>query len=109
MTRPPPSLWAYTYRLLPPQAIERLTHLDEIFTREHREALAREGAWTARCVSDELVSHILVISDSPALDGDANRRLEAELHALRAGFARTEPMRIGEPGVAEPPGVPGAD
>jgi hypothetical protein len=43
------------------------------------------------------VTHVLVLSDTPDLDGDMNRRLEARLRELDVRFTVTLPMRIDEP------------
>lgn len=94
MTQPPRTLWAYTYRLDPPQTVTRLKAVRALLEREHAAALERTGTWEGRLVVDDRISHILVLSDSPQLDGEVNRRLESELRALDAAFALTVPMAI---------------
>lgn len=106
MTPSTRTLWAYTYRLDPPQTVTRLKAVRALLEREHTAALARTGTWEGRLVVDDRISHILVLSDSPQLDGDVNRRLETELRALEASFALTVPMAIGGELPAEPGPAP---
>ncbi len=104
MSLPPRVIWAYTYRLVPPQSAERLHKVKAMLAHEHREAVARDGTWEGRMVVDDRVAHILVLSDSPDLDLDVNKRLEAELRAIDSGFAVTVPLAVDRD---EPsPGVP---
>jgi hypothetical protein len=98
MTTAPRTLWAYTYRLEPPQSALRLRGVRVLLDREHLAAGTGLGTWEGRLVVDDRVSHILVLSDSPQLDGGANLRLEAALRDLDATFVLTVPMAIsGEP------------
>jgi hypothetical protein len=94
MTRPPRPLWAYAYRLLPPQTADRLKGIKALLEREHAEATRHESTWEGRLVVDERISHILVLTDSPELDLAANHRIESRLRALEADFALTVPMPI---------------
>jgi len=94
MSLPPRVVWAYTYRLTPPQPVERLRKVKAMLAKEHREAAARDGRWEGRMVVDDRVANILVLSDSPDLDRDVNRRLEAELRAIDSGFAVTLPFEF---------------
>ena len=94
MSIPPRGIWAYTYRLTPPQSAERLRKVKKLLALEHREATARDGTWEGRMVVDDRVANILVLSDSPDLDRDVNRRLEAELRAIDSGFAVTIPFEF---------------
>lgn len=94
MSLPPRVIWAYTYRLTPPQSAERLRKVKAMLAKAHRDAVARDGTWEGRMVVDERVANILVLSDSPDLDRDVNRRLEAELRAIDSGFAVTLPFEF---------------
>lgn len=94
MSLPPRVIWAYTYRLTPPQSASRLRKVKAMLVEEHREAVLREGTFEGRMVVDERVAHILVLSDSPDLDRDVNKRLEAELRAIDSGFAVTVPFAV---------------
>jgi hypothetical protein len=107
MSLPPRIIWAYTYRLTPPQSAARLRKVKALLVQEHREAVLREGTWEGRMVVDERVAHILVLSDSPDLGRDVNKRLEAEFRAIDSGFAVTVPFAVN--GNAPHPGAEAAD
>lgn len=94
MSVKPPVFWAYAYRLEPPQSVSRLKEIKALLEQEHRTAKDRSGTWEGRLVDDERVSHILVLSDTPDLTGDANRRLELALQAINARFNLTIPMVV---------------
>ncbi len=94
MSPPTRPIWAYTYRLVPPQSPERLRRIKALLEHEGRQAVLRDGTWKGQLVVDERVANILVISDSPKLDHEANVRLEAELRAIDAGFAVTVPLEV---------------
>jgi len=96
MTTTKPVIWAYTYKLDPPQSAERLNGIKELLDRESAAARKRAATWEARLVVDERISHILVLSDSPDLSSEANRRLEIELKALQAAYSLTVPMAVGD-------------
>jgi hypothetical protein len=91
-------LWAYAYQLLPPRATDRMTRILELVHQENADAVRDARPWTARLVAERQVTHVLVLSDTPDLDGDMNRRLEARLRELDVRFTVTLPMRIDEPG-----------
>lgn len=61
-----------------------------------KSASERDTVWEGRMVVEERVSHILVLSESPELDDETNRRIEAALHALDAAFAVTVPLAVGD-------------
>lgn len=104
MSTPPRTIWAYAYALSPPQSASRLRSLKALLDRERRAAGLRDATWEARLINDDRVSHILVISDSPALDGEANCRVESALRDIEVGFAVTAPRAIeDEPPAALPP------
>ena len=94
MSDKPSVVWAYAYRLEPPQSPARLKEIKALLEREHKTAKDRSGTWEGRLVDDERVSHILVLSDSPDLTGEANRRLETALSAINARFNLTIPMVV---------------
>lgn len=96
MTTTKPVIWAYTYKLDPPQSAERLNGIKELLDRESAAARKRAATWEARLVVDERVSHILVLSDTPDLTSEANRRLELELKGLAAAYSLTVPMAVGD-------------
>jgi hypothetical protein len=90
-------LWAYAYQLLPPRATARMNTIIELVDQENADALRNARAWTARLVAEPQVTHVLVLSDSPALDRDMNRRLEARLRELDVRFTVTLPLRVDGP------------
>jgi len=96
MSSSSPNLWAYTYRLIPPLAPERLRALRTLLAREQKAAKARDGVWQGRLVVDDRVSHLLVLSDSADLEDDINRRITAALRALDTTFAVTIPLAVGD-------------
>jgi len=49
-----------------------------------------------RVVLQQQVTHILVVSDSPAPHREANRRRETELKGLKVGFSITAPMAVAD-------------
>lgn len=94
MSPKPPVIWAYAYRLEPPQRLARLKEVKALLAREQSAAKDRRGTWEGRFVDDDRVSHILVLSDTPDLTGESNRRLEAELLAINARYILTVPMVV---------------
>lgn len=92
MTSPLTPLWAYTYKLVPPQSASRLKAIRALLAREHADAKTRDARWEGRLVVDDRISHILVVSESPELDLAVNQRIEAKLRALKADFELTVPM-----------------
>jgi hypothetical protein len=90
-------LWAYAYQLLPPRSTDRMRAIRELVNKENADALRNAGTWTARLVSEPQVTHVLIFSDTPDLDGAMNRRLEARLRELDLRFTVTLPMRVDEP------------
>jgi hypothetical protein len=112
MTPLPPLIWAYSYRLVPPQPAEILRKVKTLLDREHRDATKRDATWEGRFVVDERIAHILVLSDSPDLDLAVNHRIEAALRAIDAGYAVTVPLAVvADPAVdaAVPADIPPTD
>jgi hypothetical protein len=89
-----PVIWAYTYKLSPPLSVEKFREVKLVLEKERDAAKARSGTWEARLVADERISHILVLSDSPDLETDANRNLEQALKSLNAYYNLTVPMVV---------------
>ena len=93
------SLWAYAYEIVPPQPEDRLRTINLLLDRERADAKNRARTWESRVVVEEHVTHILVVSDGPEQDLDVNRRVEAELRDLRAGFSMTASMAVADESV----------
>lgn len=89
-----PVIWAYAYRLEPPQLASRLKSVKALLEREHRSAKERDGTWEGRLIVDDRVSHILVLSDTPDLSGTSNQRLEEALRGVQARYILTVPMVV---------------
>jgi hypothetical protein len=90
------SVWAYAYQIDPPRTPGRLDTVGAILAREQKDAGAGSRTWQGRLVSEEHVTHILIVSDSPAQDLEVNRRLEAALRDMELGFTVTAPMPVEE-------------
>jgi hypothetical protein len=88
------TLWAYAYQMVPPQAESRLHTIKTLLDHERSDARVGAGTWESRCVVEQRITHILVVSDSPDQDREINRRLEAELKELKAGFSITASMPV---------------
>ncbi len=97
------TLWAYAYEIVPSQAEDRLRAIQALLDEEHLNAKRNARNRGSRVVLEEKITHILVVTDSPDQKLEVNRRLEGELRKLRAGFAITVPMEVGDD--ATPPPV----
>ncbi|MHB1297348.1 MAG: hypothetical protein ACYC0B_02365 [Gemmatimonadaceae bacterium] len=87
-------VWAYVYQIHPPQPESALASVRMLLDREHAVSTDGAGRWEGRLVVEELVTHILVVSDNPDQTRAVNRELEAELTKLTSAFAVTSPMAI---------------
>ena len=88
------TLWVYGYEMIPPHDEEQMTAVRKLLDVENNEAKRAARTWTARLVTRQLATHVLIVTTSPELDVDINRRLEAELRALGGEFAATVPVPI---------------
>lgn len=93
----PAALWAYAYRMEPPQTEARMALIRALVDEENGEAKRGARKWTARLVVEPQVTHVLIVSDTPELLQEGNRKLEAELEASGVRFSLTVPMRVGGP------------
>ena len=97
------TLWVYGYEMTPPQPETQITAIRHILDRENNEAKRTARAWTARLVTRQQATHVLIVSATPELDLELNRKLEAELKALGSEFTVTVPMPIrSEAGAGDP-------
>jgi hypothetical protein len=87
-------LWAYGYELAPPVSRDRLEGVQAVLDRGHSAAGLTAGVWEGRFINGDHVTHILVVSDTPAQDLDVNRWLEAELVRLETAFSLTPPLEV---------------
>jgi hypothetical protein len=90
----PRTIWAYGYEIAPPLSQDRLRVIEALVKDEHSSATLGARTWEGRLVVQEQVTHILVVSDSPDQDLEVNRKLEAELRRLEAGFSVTMPLAV---------------
>jgi hypothetical protein len=91
---PSPKKWAYGYEISPPMTQVRLKAIEDLLEEEHANAKLQTRTWQGRFVVEEQVTHLLVVSDSPDQALEVNRRLEAELNRLEAGFSISPPMAL---------------
>ena len=92
----PKTLWAYDYRLLPPQTVGRMRGVRTLLNHAHQTAERGARTWSGRIVFEPLMTHILVVSDGPEQNREVNRELEAELKGLKVGFTLTASMLAGD-------------
>jgi hypothetical protein len=88
------TLWVYGYEMVPPQPEQHMAAVRKLLDRENNEAKRTARAWTARLVTRQQATHVMIVSTSPELDLEVNRKLEAELRALGGDFVVTVPMPI---------------
>lgn len=88
------ALWAYGYQLAPPVARDRLGGMQAILDAGHAEARERAQVWEGRFINGDHITHILVVSGTPAQDLDINRRLEAELMRLETVYSMSVSVEI---------------
>lgn len=90
------TLWVYGYEMVPPHHERRMTAIRGLLDRENLEAKRNDRTWSARLVTEQQATHVLIVSSSPELDLEINRNLEAELKALGGEFVLTVPMPISD-------------
>ena len=88
------TLWAYGYEMIPPHREDRMTAIRGLLDLENDAARREARTWTARLVTEQQVTHVLIVSASPELDLAINRKLEAKLRALGVEFLVTVPMSV---------------
>jgi len=87
-------LWAYAYRVVPPPPRDGLGHIRKLLDSENASAFQQARAWAAQLILEQQSTQILVVSDTPAQNGDVNQRLESELERLEADYRLTDPIAI---------------
>jgi len=95
------AIWAYAYQIMPPQPEDRLDAIKTLLDNENSEAQRGARTWSGRVVVEQQATHILVVTDSPDQNNEVNRKLEAALTELNAGFSITTPMAV-EDGAVPP-------
>jgi len=86
--------WVYAYQFARAPAHDQLDAIRAVLDTEHTAARHDARTWTARLVSEEQLTHILIVSDSPDQILDVNHRLENRLRLLNATFSLTIPMPL---------------
>lgn len=94
---PARSLWLYGYELAPPVLRDRMGGIQDVLDVGRSEAERAGRIWEGRFVNGDHITHILVVSGTPAQDLDVNHRLEAELARLDAGFSVTASLEVQHP------------
>ena len=88
-------LWAYAYKIVPPQPSQKLGTIRTLLKDETATAQGGARTWSGRLVLERGATHILIVSDDArGRDHPINRRLEAELERLDAGYCVTEPLAV---------------
>ena len=110
--RPPKTLWAYAYEVSPPQRGDVMKGIGTLLSKEHANAKRSTRLWAGRMVREKLVTHIMVVSDSPDQNLEVNRRLEDRLEEIKARYFISVPMAVEDDDPTEPPeaeSAPGDD
>jgi hypothetical protein len=99
----PDTIWAYGYRIDPPQAEARLSAIRALLDEAKSDARSGARIFEGRFLREQQVTHILVVSDSPDQNRAVNQKLEAALKELSAEFSITAPMAVASEAHALPP------
>lgn len=94
---PKKTLWAYAYEIVPPQVEGQMKAIRALLEEEHVKARSAARTWAGRLVSEQQVTHILVVSDSPDQGSEFNRQIEKRLKELKAAFTLGPPAAVGDP------------
>lgn len=90
-------LWAYAYKIVPPQPSQKLGTIRTLLKDETLTAQSGARKWSGRLVLEPDATHILIVSDDiRGRDHAINRQLEAELERLEAGYVVTEPLAVAD-------------
>lgn len=87
-------VWTYAYELKRPLPRAELATISKVLTRAHRDAQLTSSTWSGRLVAEEVITHILVVSDDSGFDKEISQQLETELLRLRAEYVRTLPLAV---------------
>jgi hypothetical protein len=90
------TLWVYGYEMIPPHQVAGMTAIRGLLDRENAEAKREARTWTARLVTEQQATHVLIVSNSPEQNREVNRKLETELKALGVEYLLTVPMPVGD-------------
>ena len=88
-------LWAYAYKIVPPQQSQNLGTIRALLKDETAAAQGSTRVWSGRLVLEPDATHILIVSDDiRGRDHPINRQIEAELEKLEAAYDVTEPLAV---------------
>ena len=87
-------MWAYAYRIIPPQPKQRLDTIQALLDHEHGVALQEARSWAGRLVLERRATRILIVSDSPDQERAVDHQLAGEVRRLQATLIRTVPLEI---------------
>lgn len=93
-SRSPRTVWAYAYRIVPPQKTSRLRVVGALLDPQHSAARHGSHTWAGRLIGGAQMTRILIVSESLERSRAVSRRLEAELHRLNVDFSVTEPVEL---------------
>jgi len=88
-------LWAYAYRIVPPQSSQGLGTIRALLKDEAVAAQGSARTWSGRLVQEPDATHILIVSDDiRGRDHSINRQIETELQRLDVTYVVTEPLAV---------------
>ena len=93
-SRSPATLWAYTYQIVPRQTRSQLRGVRALLDLQHSDAKTASGTFAGRLIVGTQGTRILIVSDCPERNCEANLRLESELNLLQAVFTVSEPVLL---------------
>lgn len=87
-------MWAYSYRIVPPQPKRRLDAIRALLQHEHTAAQKDARTWASRLVLERRATRILIVSDSSDQGRAVDHALAGEVRRLQATFTLTAPVEI---------------
>lgn len=87
-------MWAYSYRIVPPQPKRCLGTIRTLLDHEHIAARESARTWASRLVLERQATRILIVCDSSDHGRAVDRALAGEMRRLQATFTLTEPVEI---------------
>ena len=94
-------IWAYSYQIVPPQPADRLRAVATLLDHARADAKREGRIWEGRVLREQMITHILVVADSPNQDREVNGGLAAALDEMGAAFSITTPLAMADE--PEPP------
>lgn len=88
------TLWVYGYEMIPPHQKHGMKVIRGLLNEENSLAEKENRSWTARLVTEQRVTHVLIVASSPEVDKDINHRIESKLKELGFRFQLSIPMPV---------------